>query len=286
MVSHPSTHAEAGGFGRENKGSNMSQEWDEFSKSLAEPLPRRESLRRLGLVFAGAALGPFGITSAWARGPDPCKAFCKCRNKAQQNQCLAACQACNGNTSRLCGSCGNYTCCASGSACCSGLCADLLDDVYNCGGCGIVCDDAGPNEYGACIDGQCVYGCVQGAVPCHGTCTFLNSDPNNCGACGHICPTSAPVCETGICVVGCTGYCPAGWCGGDGCGGECACPAGWECGETGWCSNPCVFPFILCDGICIDPTSDPFNCGGCYHQCAPSEVCAGGFCQGFSGGFD
>jgi len=25
------------------------------------------------------------------------------------------------------------------------------------------------------------------------------------------------------------GYCPEGWCGGDGCGGECACPDGWYC---------------------------------------------------------
>jgi hypothetical protein len=43
-----------------------------------------------------------------------------------------------------------------------------------------------------------------------------------------------------------------------------------------------LFPFIFCGGVCVDPTSDPFNCGGCYIQCAPSEVCAGGFCQ--SGG--
>jgi hypothetical protein len=33
----------------------------------------------------------------------------------------------------------------------------------------------------------------------------------------------------------------------------------------------------------VDPTSDPFNCGGCFNQCAPNEVCAGGFCQGFGG---
>jgi hypothetical protein len=32
----------------------MDQLFDEFSKSLAESVPRRESLRRLGAVFAGA----------------------------------------------------------------------------------------------------------------------------------------------------------------------------------------------------------------------------------------
>jgi hypothetical protein len=31
----------------------------------------------------------------------------------------------------------------------------------------------------------------------------------------------------------------------------------------------------------VDLSSDPFNCGACYHQCAPSDVCAGGVCQGF-----
>src|SRR5260370_30042137 len=38
--------------GRE--GSIMDNLFDEFSKSLAESVPRRESLRRLGAVFAGA----------------------------------------------------------------------------------------------------------------------------------------------------------------------------------------------------------------------------------------
>jgi len=224
----------------------MTHPWDEFSKSLAESVPRRESLRRLGLVFAGAALAPFGLSSAWGRAQDPCKNYCRCRNKAQQNQCLAACQACNGNTSSLCGSCGNYFCCGSGQNCCGGYCADLLDDIDNCGGCGSACNGAGPNEYSACIDGQCVYGCFTGAVRCNGTCAYLSSDPNNCGACGNLCDGSTPLCIDGTCS-----------------------------------ANPCIFPFVPCDGVCIDPTSDPFNCGGCYNQCAPSEVCSGGFCQGF-----
>ena len=70
----------------------MERLWDEFSKSLAESVPRRESLRRLGAVFAGAVLSPLGLQTAWARTQDPCKAFCKCRNSKQQSQCLAVCQ--------------------------------------------------------------------------------------------------------------------------------------------------------------------------------------------------
>jgi hypothetical protein len=78
----------------------MDHLFDEFSKSLGESVPRRESLRRLGAVFAGAVLSPLGLGTVWA-GTDPCRAFCKCSNRAQQSQCLTACRACSGNTSRI-----------------------------------------------------------------------------------------------------------------------------------------------------------------------------------------
>ena len=202
----------------------MSHHFDEFSKSLAEKaVPRRQTLRLLGAALAGALLSPLGLKSAWAGGPDPCKAFCKCRNKSQQNRCLAACRACSGDTSRLCGSC------ATGFAC-----TDLASDASNCGACGNVCRP-GPLEDAACFDGRCVYQCVEGAVRCGGRCTFLESDRYNCGACGNVCGGSTPDCYQGACVGGCQPYCPDLWCGGDGCGGECACPAGWICGETAWC---------------------------------------------------
>jgi hypothetical protein len=179
--------------------------FDEFSKSLAESVPRRESLQRLGAVFAGAVLAPVGLGTTWARPPvDPCKAFCGKCPKKQQSQCLAACQACSGNTSRVCGSCGNYTCCASGSACCGGYCADLSHDYYNCGGCGYACNQAGPNEVGACVDGDCQYQCVSDATRCNGTCTSVLFDPNNCGACGNVCPEQT-ACAFGVCEGLCIG---------------------------------------------------------------------------------
>src|SRR6476660_8802601 len=115
----------------------MTHQWDEFSKSLAQPVPRRESLRRLGVVLAGAVLSPLG--TAWAgskgkvpKGKDPCQTVCKCRDKAQQNACLAACKACGGATQRHCGACGSY------------VCTDLANDIYNCGACGHVCPPPGP----------------------------------------------------------------------------------------------------------------------------------------------
>ena len=49
----------------------MDDLFDEFSKSLAESVPRRESLRRLRVVLAGAVLSPLGLGAAWAGRQDP-----------------------------------------------------------------------------------------------------------------------------------------------------------------------------------------------------------------------
>ena len=211
---------------------------DEVSKLLAESVPRRESLRRIGAVLAGAVLSPLGAGTAWARGPDRCKSFCKCSNRAERNQCLAACRACNGNTSRLCGSCGAFACCSRSAACCDGYCADLDNDFDHCGGCGAWCDDPAPYEQGACVAGECVYGCAAGALDCNGTCTPVTSDPNNCGACGNVCPQSAPICNQGACY---------------------GCPPGtdfnWDSTNCGGCGIVCpeqtACAWGVCEGLCI-----------------------------------
>jgi len=245
----------------------MDHLFDEFSKSLSESLPRRESLRRLGAVFAGAILSPLGMETAWAKGPDPCKAFCNCRNKAQQSQCLTACQKCNGNTSRIGGSCGSYTCCsiaackgvcsnlksdpncgacgnncgAHGETCCGSYCADLASDVFNCGACGNICPEPGPNEVVSCLSGGCVYDCAPDATDCGGgTCTNLSYDPDNCGACGNVCPAEAPYCSGGTC-----SDCPPG--------------------------------LTFC-GVCTDLNFDNSNCGTCFNVCPDSTSCSGGVC--------
>jgi hypothetical protein len=214
----------------------MTNHWDEFSKSLAEKsVPRRQSLRLLGAALAGALLSPLGVSTAWAGGPDPCKAFCRCRNKSQQNTCLAACRACNSDTSRLCGSCG------SGYAC-----TDLGNDFYNCGACGHVCDEPGPYEDGACVDGHCFYWCVEGAADCVGAaCTPLWADPDNCGACGNVCPESAPYCNQGVCSS----------------------------------EPPCSPGLTLCNGVCVNLLTDMNNCGACGSVCQ-ADFCAAGECVG------
>jgi hypothetical protein len=263
----------------------MTHSFDEFSKSLAdESVPRRESLRRLGLVITGALLGPlalgpgaakagpfghaghrgFSKRSAGAPGkrqPDPCQSFCKCQNSRQQKQCLAACRSCNGETNRLAGGCGSYTCVslssdphcgainnncsAHGLTCCGGTCVDATSDASNCGGCGVVCSGSTP----FCVAGRCTAGdseCSPGLTKCGATCVNLSTDAANCGACGVVCP-SGTTCVNGTCT-GSTGECGPG---------------------LTWCGFGCV-----------DLSSDPYNCGACSNQCAPSEACSGGVCQG------
>ncbi len=211
----------------------MTHPWDDFSKSIAEgSSTRRESLRLLGAALAGAVLSPLALGTArgagTSRAADPCKTICRCSNKRQQDACLAACRSCTGATSRLCGSCGTGI-----------ICYDLAHDVRNCGACGNACQP-GPYETAACLSGRCVYSCVEGAVRCNGACTYLDWDPDNCGACGNVCPASAPVCVAGACSERtCMPYCPALWCGGDGCGGACACPSGMYCESNGWCYDGC-----------------------------------------------
>ena len=278
------------------KATTMTHRWDEFSKSLAEPLPRRESLRRLGVVLAGAVLSPLGLQTASAghhsqKQSDPCKAFCKCRNKRQQDQCLKTCNACGKNPNRLAGSCGNYFCCGVGQTSCGSYCTALASDPWNCGACGYVCEEPGPYEYGACLNGRCEYACAEGAVYCNGFCTFLGWDSGNCGGCGNVCPGSAPVCNDGVCV------CPSGMavCDGqcvdilrdtDNCGAcGAVCPSSAPYCKAGVCAEQLCPPGLTwCDPGCVDLMSDPWNCGACYLQCAQSEVCAGGTCQPSGGG--
>jgi hypothetical protein len=245
----------------------MIHPFDEFSKSLVDSVPRRESLRRLGAIFAGAVLSPLGLESAWAARVDPCRAFCQCRNMKQQNQCLDACRKCNGNTGRIAGSCGSYACCAIasckgvcsnlksdpncgacgnncrayGETCCGNYCADLKNDIFNCGRCGSVCRAPLPGEVVDCTSGTCVYDCAEGAVACNGTCAFLDSDPDNCGGCGNVCDESTPFCSDGTCFA---------------CGG----------GSTN------------CGGVCVFLAYDPYNCGACGNVC-PGTGCSDGQCD-------
>ena len=90
--------------------------------------------------------------------------------------------------------------------------------------------------------------CEAPLIDCNGVCVDLLTDMDNCGDCGAIC-------ESGLVQVACIG-------------GECvrtSCPAALprQCGVT--------------VDDCVDPATDPNNCGDCGVVCA-SGVCIGGAC--------
>src|SRR3954454_4878042 len=126
---------------------------DEFSKSLAGSMSRRESLRCIGAALTGLVFAPLLAGTAWAARPDRCVAFCRgCPTKKKRNQCQDACRACERNTTRLCGSCGAYVCCAAETVCCNGACVSLISDPHNGGRCGSVGGAATP----ICSSGTCL----------------------------------------------------------------------------------------------------------------------------------
>src|SRR5262249_22805936 len=152
-------------------------------------------------------------------------------------------------------------------------------------------------------------------VDCSGTCIDPRTDPTFCGAmtdcqganAGTTC-AAGQVCNNGSCSVSCPGtqikfkglcgnpdtephQCGATpGCGNNGMGSAGnACPSGQVC-NTGVCSVSCPGSQINCNGICVDPETDPTHCGataGCGANgmgsggmaCANGQVCNTGACS-------
>ena len=97
--------------------------------------------------------------------------------------------------------CGNGACtvgsCNGGFADCNknpqdGCEVDILNNLNNCGGCGIVCPGVA-NGTAACLNGKCGVGSCNGPFrdcnknPADGCEANITSDPNNCNSCGNAC---------------------------------------------------------------------------------------------------
>ncbi len=64
-------------------------------------------------------------------------------------------------------------------------------------------------------------------------------------------------------------------------------PAGQECGvgfvcTDGHCTCPATIP-LACGAACVDPSSDPANCGACGHVCGTGQSCVAGACACLAG---
>jgi len=89
-----------------------------------------------------------------------------------------------------------------------GVCSDLVTDKFNCGLCGVRCEEnASLHTEGACKHGLCVTACAPGFADCNGDATDgcevdLNSQPASCGACGNRCDLDAgQPCIEGKCLM-------------------------------------------------------------------------------------
>ena len=65
---------------------------------------------------------------------------------------------------------------------------NILTDIENCGGCGIICDDV--NGTPICVKGECGFTlCAVDTGDCDGdgTCETNINTSNDCGSCGNVC---------------------------------------------------------------------------------------------------
>ena len=204
------------------------------------------------------------------------------------------------------GSCG--TSCLSGQILCNGQCIDPESDNRYCGA---TADCTGPNAGEKCASGEvcsagtCGASCLSGQILCNGQCIDPDTDNRYCGATDDCLGTnvgekcdSGKVCSGGTCGASClsgqilcNGQCidpdtDNRYCGAkDNCSGANAgskCKDGEVC-SAGKCGVTCVSGQILCNGQCIDPTSDNRYCGaqdGCIGatKCKDGEVCSAGKC--------
>jgi hypothetical protein len=107
------------------------------------------------------------------------------------------------------GICSGGTCasCASPNSACGSYCANLSNDLSNCGGCGYSCPRDSGGFRPTCDRSLCVIG-----TACDGTLradcnrnprdeyeTDISSDSRNCGGCGRSC-SSGLFCCLGRCV--------------------------------------------------------------------------------------
>ena len=206
---------------------------------------------------------PGGICSGGAcvtceEGTTPCGAACV-DTKTDLNNC--------GFCGNLCGTqCIDGQCtgvgpapalrCLWGETICGDECVNISEDRANCGGCGIVCPaDSICGPMGVC------HPCAPGLTVCGDTCVDITSDLNNCGACGYVCPDDANYCGDGGDGIVCA-YPPIS-------GPQALAPTDVASCPPGQ---------VDCGGICVDLSSDPFNCGSCGVICAAGTSCQSGAC--------
>jgi hypothetical protein len=127
-----------------------------------------------------------------------------------------------------------------------------------------------------CITGLCdpdAHTCTSACTP--RTCAQLGF---NCGAADDGCGGQL-TCGTCTAPSTCGGGGVTNVCGSLACSSNADCPAGQMCAAMqGVCVAACTAPDILCGLQCVNPSSDPANCGECGISCSPTQACVNGTC--------
>jgi hypothetical protein len=132
--------------------------------------------------------------------------------------------------------------CTDGFIDCGGMCVDVDNDDYHCGGCDIVCGSGSYCDGGTCMEEGPT--CPSPRLTCGESCVDTATNLSHCGSCFNAC-TGDQACRSGSCVSTCTPSCGGAECGSDGCGGTCG-----TCGSTERCVS----------GYC-EPTAPPTGTG-------------------------
>jgi hypothetical protein len=177
---------------------------------------------------------------------------------------------------------------------------DINSDPNNCGTIGNKCPGI-LFAYSTCLGGKCSFSCKTNYADCNKDasdgCEAYLGAADNCGSCGNVCQLNHGYsdCSDDQCVVV---RCDEGWydCNGDpvdGCEtnvwsndncGSCgqSCAAGRYC-VRGSCQIDCPYPNLVTnDGRCVDPLTDPKNCGSrnwvCVDHPNADASCKNGQC--------
>jgi hypothetical protein len=249
----------------ERRGDNGAA-FDHLAKALAEGMPRREALRRLGSGLAAALLASLGVKRAWGqRGGRACSSqgLSRCleqaaalcarqrdyclrwtgRNSLRQAQCTRQYEACGQQAAKGCSA---WYGCPSGQTCQGGRCVATCEPP------------CGTDQF--CVNGHCE--CPSPLATCGAHCY----DPATQLCCRNDDGSSSSCPQPALC-------CP-----------HRGNPDLVVCTEGTECPPPCLPSEEFCFGLCVAISTDPNNCGACDNVCpAERPNCVNGQCVGGSG---
>lgn len=191
--------------------------------------------------------------------------------------------------------------CMPGFEACGTECVDLANDSTHCGACSIKCGAGLACLAGQCVDSTLVDGSIDGSgidgsftdseagdgsILTDGEVPGDGSDPDGSPLNDGSVDTDGQSSTDGSTVIDSSNCFPPyntlENCGT--CGNQCAQDQACQIVDGGFgCVSFCSGGQINCNNVCVDTSSDPFNCGACNKFC-PSGICTASLCTGSNPG--